>query len=106
MYFHDCWGEPVAIHSSGQTIFSFIHIEGITQGVGEEVDGLAGGASSVCVDRIDEVGDRASEVHTSGVYGTCFTAGSLARVGAKHGPGLKVGSDKQLTEVGRMVEGD
>ena len=28
----------MAIHSSGQTIFSLIHIEGITLGASEEVD--------------------------------------------------------------------
>ena len=32
------------------------------------------------------------------VYGTGFTAGSLARI--------KVGSDKELTEVGLMPQGD
>jgi hypothetical protein len=42
----------VAIHSSGQTIFSFTHIEDITLGVGEEVDKVAGGSSSMGVDRI------------------------------------------------------
>ena len=31
----------MAIHSSGQTIFSLIHIEGITLGAGEEVDEVA-----------------------------------------------------------------
>ena len=30
----------MAIHSSGQTIFSLIHIEGITLGAGEEVERL------------------------------------------------------------------
>ena len=33
-----------------------------------------------------------------------FTVGSLARLGARDGmwePGIKVGSDKELTEVGR-----
>ena len=35
---------PVALHSSGQTIFSLAHIEGITLGAGEEVDEVAGGA--------------------------------------------------------------
>jgi hypothetical protein len=34
----------VAIHSSGRTIFSLIHIEGITLSAGEEVDEVAGGA--------------------------------------------------------------
>ena len=36
---------PVDIHSSGQTISSLAHIEGITLGSGEEVDKFAGGAS-------------------------------------------------------------
>jgi hypothetical protein len=38
-------GGPMAIHSSGQIVFSFPHIEGITLGAGEEVDEVAGGAS-------------------------------------------------------------
>ena len=45
------------------------------------------------VDRIGEVGDRASERQAAGVYGPGFTAGSLARKGAKgwvQGPGKKV----------------
>ena len=37
----------MAIHSSGQTIFSFTHIEGITLGAGEEVDEVVGGASGM-----------------------------------------------------------
>jgi hypothetical protein len=40
------------IHSSGQTIFSLIHIEGITLGAGEEVDEVAGGASGMGADRM------------------------------------------------------
>ena len=43
------------------------------------------------------------------MYGAGFTAGSLARKGARGGmsrTGKKVGSDKELTEVGRMPEGD
>ena len=51
----------MAIHASGQTIFSLAHIEGITLGAGEEVDEVAGGASGMGVDRIGEVGDQASE---------------------------------------------
>ena len=39
--------------------FCFIHI--ITLGTGEEVDEVAGGASSMSVDRIGEVGDRTCE---------------------------------------------
>ena len=49
------------IHSSGQTIFSLAHIEGITLGTGEKVDEVAGGASGMGVDMISEVGVRASE---------------------------------------------
>ena len=30
----------MAVHSSGQTVFSLTHIEGITLGTGEEVDRL------------------------------------------------------------------
>ena len=55
------------------------------------------------VDRIGEVGDRASERQAAGVYGTCYTAGSLAGKGARgrtRGMGNKVGSDKELMEVG------
>ena len=60
---------PVAIHSSGQTIFRLMHIEGITLGAGEEVDDVAGGTSGMGVGRIDEVDDRASEVQAAG--GVC-----------------------------------
>ena len=69
---------PVAIHSSGQTISSLAHIEGITLSAGDEVDEVAGGAGGMGVDRIGEVGDRASEGQAAGVYGAGFTAGSLA----------------------------
>ena len=41
----------MTIHSSELTILSFTHIEGITQGAGEEV----GGASVMGVDTIGEV---------------------------------------------------
>ena len=51
------------------------HIEGIAVGAGEEVDEVAGGAFSMSMDRIGEVGDRASEGQAAGVYGTGFTAG-------------------------------
>ena len=37
----------MAIHSSGQTISSLAHIEGITLGPGEEVDEVAGGAGGM-----------------------------------------------------------
>ena len=51
----------MAIHSSGQTVFSLTHIEGITLGSGEEVDEVAGGASGMGVNRIGEIGDRTNE---------------------------------------------
>ena len=43
------------------------------------------------------------------MYGTGFTAGSLARVGARDKmlrPGIEVGSDKKLKEVRRMAVQD
>ena len=92
-----------------QTVFSFSHIEGITLGSVEEVDEVAGGASCMGVDRVGEVGDRTSEGQAAEVYGTGFTAGSLAGKGTRcwtRRKGNKVSSDKVLTEVGRMVEGD
>jgi hypothetical protein len=76
----------VAIHSSGQTVFSLSHI-GNTMGVSEEVDEVAGGASGMGVDRICEIGDRASEGQAAGVYGAGLTVGSLARTGARGGLG-------------------
>ena len=51
----------MAIHSSGQTVSSLSHIEGITLGAGEEVDEVAGGASGIGVDRI---GDRAKNSYS------------------------------------------
>ena len=71
-------GRRPAIHSSGQTISSLTHIEGITLGAGEEVDEVAGGAGGMGLDGIGEVGDWASEGQATGVYGAGFTAGSLA----------------------------
>ena len=56
-------------HSSGQTVFSLSHKEGITLGASEEVDEVAGGASGKGVDGIGEVDDRASEGQAAGVYG-------------------------------------
>ena len=100
----------MAIHSSGQTIFSLTHREGITLGTGKEVDEVAGGASGMGVDGIGELGDRASEGQAAGVYGAGFTAGSLAgkgaRGGTRSGTGDKVSIDKELMEVGRVAEGD
>ena len=72
-------GSIVAIYSSGQTIFSFTHIEDITLGTGEEVDEVAGGASAMDVDRIGED----SEGQAAGVYGTDFTVGSVTRIRAR-----------------------
>ena len=94
----------MAIHSNGQTVFSLSHIERITLSAGEKVSEVAGGASGMGGDRRGEIGDRAS-----GLYGAGFTAGSLARKGARggmRGTGNNVSSDKELTEVGRTVEGD
>ena len=65
----------MAIHFSGQTISSL--------GAGEEVDEVAGGTSVMGVDGIGEVGYRACEGQAAIIYGTAFTAGSRARVGAK-----------------------
>ena len=76
---------PVSIHSSGQTISSLAHIEGITLSADEEVDEVAGGASGMGVDGIGEVDDRASERQAAWVYGAGFTAGSLAGKGARGG---------------------
>ena len=39
------------IHSSGQTVFSLSHIEGITLSAGEEVDEVAGGAGGMGVEK-------------------------------------------------------
>ena len=62
----------MAIQSSGQTIFSLFHIEGITLCAGEEIDEVAGGASGIGVDRIVEVCDRTSEGQAVEVYGADF----------------------------------
>ena len=89
----------MAVHSSGQTIFSLAHIEGITLGAGEEVDEVAGEAGGMSVDGKGEVGDQASEGQATGEYGAGFTAGSLAGKGARggtRGTGNKVSSDKEL----------
>ena len=62
----------------------------------------------MAVDRIGEVGDRASKAQAAGVYRAGFTVGSLvskrARVRTRV-MGNKVSSDNEL-EIGRMVEGD
>jgi hypothetical protein len=64
----------VSIHSSGQTVLSLFHIEGITLGAGEEVDEVARGASGMGADRIGEIGDRARG-HPAGVYGASLQQG-------------------------------
>ena len=99
----------MAIHSSGQTVVNLTHIEGIILCVGEEVDEVAGGASGMGVDRIGEVGDRASEGQAAGMYEAGYTVGSPAGKRARGGTrvtGDKVSIDKELMEVGRMAEGD
>ena len=65
----------MTIHSSGQAIFSFIHI---TLYAGEKVDEVAKGARGT---DMDEFCDRASGQAT-GFCGRSFIAGSLARVRA------------------------
>ena len=44
-----------------------------------------------------------NEVHVAGVYGVGFAAESLARVGARNGLRIKVGSDKELTEIRKVA---
>ena len=61
------------------------------------------------MDRIGEVGDSAGEEQAAGMYGADLTAKSLARLGARdgmRGTGIKVRSDKELTEIGVITEGD
>jgi hypothetical protein len=61
------------------------------------------------VDKIVEVIDRDNEGQAAGVYRAGFTLRSLARVGVRgemSGPGIKISSDKELTEVGRMTGGE
>ena len=63
-------------------------------GADEEVDEVAGGASSMGVDRVGKLGAKASEGQAAGVYGTYFTAGPLTGVGARDRmwePGIKAG---------------
>ena len=63
----------MTIHSSGQTVFCFSHIEIITLGAGEEVDAVTGGASGMGVDRIGEVGNTASEVQATSWCGMFYS---------------------------------
>ena len=60
------------IYSSGQTVFTVFHIEGRVGGR-RRGSYWRGGASGMNVDRIREIGDRASE-------GTDFIARFLARL--------------------------
>ena len=71
----------MAIHSSGQTIFSFSYMEGNTLAMDEGVNEVAREENSM--DRIGEVSDRANEGQVAGVYGTGFTAGFLTRKGVR-----------------------
>ena len=77
------------------------HIEGITLCVGEEIDKVAGGASCMGVDRIGEVGERANEEQVAGMYGQVLQVGLWQ--GWDEVGGIKVRSDKELMEVGRMA---
>ena len=54
----------MAIHSSGQTVFGFSHIEGIML--------------DACEDRI---GDRSSKVQATGMYGEVSGKGGTRRTG-------------------------
>ena len=74
-------------------LFTVTPIEGITLGAGE----VARGGSHMDVDRIGEVGDRASQGQTG------FTVGPLASKEARgrtRGTGSKVSSIKELMEIG------
>ena len=62
----------MVIHSSGQTVFSFSHIEGIRLDACEKVDEVAGGASGMEVDRIGELVTWLKK--SVGVYGAGLTA--------------------------------
>ena len=94
----------VTIHYCGQTIFSFTHIESIPLDAGEKVDEIAEGTSDMDVDKVSEIGGRASEGQAAWMYGTSFAARALARVGTRNGKwvqGITVGSDEEFTEVRR-----
>ena len=82
------------IHFSGLTVFGFIHLEGNTLGASEEVD-VAGRASGMGVNRVNDVDDRSSERLAAGVYWKGFAVGTLASVGARgkmRGRGIKISS--------------
>ena len=75
----------------------------------EKIHEITRRESGMGLDEIAEVGDRVSEWQAAGVYGAGFTAGFLARKGAKggiRGMGNKVSSDKELTKVEGMAEDD
>ena len=79
--YRDCWRRNSS-HSFYILIW-FHHVEGFTLGAGEGVDEVAEGASGMCVVRIGEIGDRASEGQAARMYKTGFTAESL--VGMRRG---------------------
>ena len=62
--------------------------------------------SYIAIYEENRFGDKASEGQAVGVYETDFTAESQARKGTMGGTGKKISSNKELTEVGRMAEGD
>ena len=69
-------------------------------------DEISGGASGIAVDRVGEVGNRASEEQSTWVYGASFYNWISGKVGVMGTWGLEieVGSDMELTEMGRMAE--
>ena len=67
----------MTIHSSGQTISSFPHIEGITLRAGEEFTERASGMG---LDGIDKAGKGSNEGEAAGV----LEAGSLAGMGVRN----------------------
>ena len=71
-------GEPVAIHSSGQTTFSLAHIEGITLGAGEDVNEVAGGASSMVVQFYVRVFPFLSLILCYSYFGTFLSTWSVS----------------------------
>ena len=74
----------MAIRSSGQAIFSFAHIKGITLGAGKEVDKVAGGASRMGVDGIDEVGDRVNCYESHSYFYSHFLQNTFNNMGTVH----------------------